>query len=380
MASNKIQLKRTSVSGRVPTGGQLDVGELAINLVDNRLFTKDGSSNVVDVFGQSLNTTASVAFANLTLTTLTTNNVIIANTANLSILNAGNTTITGFANVVGILQTGNTTINGTLGTGNTTITGFANVTGTLQTGGNVTIGTGSHTVGGNVAFNTSTLFVDAQNARIGIGTATPSTTLDVSGAATISTTLAAGNTTVTGFVNATSYRAGNATVYSTLTGNTLAIASSLVANGSGLTVTGIANISSDVAVGGNLVVNGSLTVIGTTTVVNSNIFEVSDNIVVLNADASGAPTDNVGFEVNRGAAANVQFVWDESNDRWAIGNTYVTGTVQTTANVTVGGSLSSTGNTTVGDRLIASANGIVFNDGTQMTTFLDPIVYAIALG
>ena len=122
------------------------------------------------------------------------------------------------------------------------------------------------------------------------------------------------------------------------------------------------------AVGGNLVVNGSLTVIGTTTIVNSNIFEVSDNIVVLNADATGAPTDNVGFEVNRGAAANVQFVWDESNDRWAIGNTYVTGTVQTTAN------------TVVGDRLVASANGIVFNDGTQMTTFLDPIVYAIALG
>ena len=368
MASNKIQLKRTSVTGRVPTGGQLDVGELAINLVDNRLFTKDGSSNVIDVFGQSLNTTASVAFANLTLTTLTTNNVVIANTANLSILNAGNTTITGFANVVGILQTGNTTINGTLGTGNTTITGSANVTGKLQTGGNVTIGTGSHTVGGNVAFNTSTLFVDSVNARIGVGTATPSTTLDVSGAATISTTLAVGNTTVTGFVNATSVQAGNSSVYSSLTGNTLLIGSSLVANTTGLTVTGIANVSSDVAVGGNLVVNGSLTVIGTTTVVNSNIFEVSDNIVVLNADEAGTPTANVGFEVERGTGTNVQFVWDEGNDRWAIGNTYITGTAQTTANVSVG------------DRLLTSANGIVFNDGTQMTTFLDPIVYAIALG
>jgi predicted acyltransferase (DUF342 family) len=369
MASNKIQLKRTSVAGRVPTSGQLDVGELAINLVDNRLFTKDGSSNIIDVFGQSLNTTSSVAFANLTLTTLTTNNVIIANTANLSILNAGNTTITGFANVVGIFQTGNTTINGTLGTGNTTITGFANVTGTFQTGGNVTIGTGSHTVGGNVAFNTNTLFVDAQNARIGIGTAAPSTTLDVSGAATISTTLAAGNTTITGFVNATSVRAGNSSVYSSLTGDTLTIGSSVVANTSGLTVTGIANVTSDVAVGGNLVVNGSLTVVGTTTIVNSNIFEVSDNIVVLNADETGSPTANVGFEVNRGTSANVQFVWDEGNDRWAIGNSYVSGTLETTANTTIGGTL------------ITSAAGIRFNDGTTQTTApLDPIVYAIALG
>lgn len=368
MASNKIQLKRTSVVGRVPTGGQLDVGELAINLADNRLFTKDGSSAVIDVFGQSLNTTASVAFANLTLTTLTTNNVITTETANLSILHAGNTTITGFANVVGILQTGNTTINGTLGTGNTTITGFANVTGTLQTGGNVTIGTGSHTVGGNVAFNTSTLFVDAQNARIGIGTATPSSTLDVVGAAAISTTLSAGNTTITGYANATTLRAGNSTVYSALTGNTLTIASSLVANGSGLTVTGIANISSDVAVGGNLVVTGNLTVIGTTTIVNSNIFEVSDNIVVLNADETGSPTANVGFEVNRGTSANVQFVWDEGNDRWAIGNTYVTGDATTSANVTVGGTLNT------------SASGIRYSDGSVQTAFLDPIVYAIALG
>ena len=92
-------------------------------------------------------------------------------------------------------------------------------------------------------------------------------------------------------------------------------------------------------------------------------------MVVLNADETGARTANVGFEVNRGTSANVQFVWDESNDRWAIGNSYVAGTLQTTANTTIGGTL------------ITSAAGIRFNDGTTQTSApLDPIVYAIALG
>lgn len=46
MANNVFQLKRTSVPGRVPSNGQLQVGELAVNLADKSLFTKDGSNTV----------------------------------------------------------------------------------------------------------------------------------------------------------------------------------------------------------------------------------------------------------------------------------------------------------------------------------------------
>jgi hypothetical protein len=47
----KIQLKRSSVTGKVPTSGQLDVGELAVNLTDKKIFTKDASGSVVEILG-----------------------------------------------------------------------------------------------------------------------------------------------------------------------------------------------------------------------------------------------------------------------------------------------------------------------------------------
>lgn len=45
--ANVIKHKRTSTSGQAPTTGQLDVGELAINLADSKLYTKDGSANIL---------------------------------------------------------------------------------------------------------------------------------------------------------------------------------------------------------------------------------------------------------------------------------------------------------------------------------------------
>lgn len=40
------QLLRTTVSGRAPTANQLAVGELAINLADRRLYSKDTQGSV----------------------------------------------------------------------------------------------------------------------------------------------------------------------------------------------------------------------------------------------------------------------------------------------------------------------------------------------
>lgn len=42
-----IQLKRSSVSGRVPDAANVQVGEPVVNLADKILFTKDGSGNVI---------------------------------------------------------------------------------------------------------------------------------------------------------------------------------------------------------------------------------------------------------------------------------------------------------------------------------------------
>ena len=71
---------------------------------------------------------------------------------------------------------------------------------------------------------------------------------------------------------------------------------------------------------GNVIVSGNLTVNGTTTTVNSNTVNIGDNILVLNSDETGTPSQNAGFEVERGTEDNVSFLWDETNDRWTTGN------------------------------------------------------------
>ena len=72
MADNLIQIKRTSVSGRVPTTSNLSTGELALNMADGIIYSSNGT--VVFELGAN-NTNASVT-GNLTVKTLIANNSI----------------------------------------------------------------------------------------------------------------------------------------------------------------------------------------------------------------------------------------------------------------------------------------------------------------
>ena len=67
----------------------------------------------------------------------------------------------------------------------------------------------------------------------------------------------------------------------------------------------------------NLTVSDTLTVT-TTTTLNSNTVTIGDSIIVLNSDATGTPgaTQDAGIEIERGDSANVQLLWDESEDAW----------------------------------------------------------------
>lgn len=49
--SNKIVLKRTNVPGKVPVPTDLVEGELALNLVDSRLFSKNGANQIIELGG-----------------------------------------------------------------------------------------------------------------------------------------------------------------------------------------------------------------------------------------------------------------------------------------------------------------------------------------
>ena len=49
--ANTVKLKRSSVAGKIPTTSDLQLGELALNTYDGKLFTKknDGTESVVDL-------------------------------------------------------------------------------------------------------------------------------------------------------------------------------------------------------------------------------------------------------------------------------------------------------------------------------------------
>ena len=76
------------------------------------------------------------------------------------------------------------------------------------------------------------------------------------------------------------------------------------------------SISGDRTFSDNITISGNLTVNGTTTTVNSNTVSVGDNIIVLNSDETGTPSQNAGIEVERGTSTNVSLLFDEGTDRW----------------------------------------------------------------
>jgi len=81
------------------------------------------------------------------------------------------------------------------------------------------------------------------------------------------------------------------------------------------------SLPANVTISNNLTVTGNLTVSGTTTTINTTTLSIADNIIILNSDVTGAPSENAGIEVNRGNAnANVAIRWNETTDKWQITN------------------------------------------------------------
>ena len=71
-------------------------------------------------------------------------------------------------------------------------------------------------------------------------------------------------------------------------------------------------------ISGNLIVSGNLTVSGTTTTVNTETINLADNIITLNSNETGTPSENAGIEVERGTSTNVALRWNETSDIWEI--------------------------------------------------------------
>lgn len=69
-----------------------------------------------------------------------------------------------------------------------------------------------------------------------------------------------------------------------------------------------------------LTLSGNLTVSGTTTSINTETLTVDDNVIILNNNVTGAPTENAGIEVERGSSTNVVLRWNETSDKWELTN------------------------------------------------------------
>jgi len=135
-----IITKNSSTSSATPAAGDLTKGELAINVTDKKLYTKDNSATVVRIVGSLGNQEASAAaitggtVAGVAQTGGTINNTPIGGTTAATITGTTVTATTGFVGAITGAVTGNVT--GNL-TGNVT----GNVTGNLT--GNVTASTGT---------------------------------------------------------------------------------------------------------------------------------------------------------------------------------------------------------------------------------------------
>ena len=244
--------------------------------------------------------------------------------------------------------------------------------------------------GTDLTFETNLLALDVSNSRVGIGTASPATTLHVS--ATDALRLPSGNTgqrpgspangdirynsslsTIEGYAggawanlasgtelkdadedtavnvepstdadeihlqtggNQTAiFRTATTQLGVTQLSNTASTITGLATNGD---ITLTPNGTGKVAVSSNMEVTGNLTVNGTTTTIDSTALVIEDPLIQLAKNNSGgaANTFDQGLFFNRGSDDNVSFLWDESADQFAFAVT--SGEDGTTAgNVTI---------------------------------------------
>jgi hypothetical protein len=177
-------------------------------------------------------------------------------------------------------------------------------------------------VGGMIDSNTESgisVTYDDVNGKLDFNVADPTITLsgDVTGTGTITNL---GDVTITTTVAPNSVALGTDTTGDYVqniqgTANEVTVSPT---SGEGTTVT--IGLPDDVTITNDLNVGGNLNVTGTINSVNTTEINIVDNKVNLNSNATGTPTANAGIKVERGDSADVEVLWNETDDRWTLTN------------------------------------------------------------
>lgn len=370
--ANTIILKRSATPGKVPTTSQLALGEIAINTYDGLIYIKkdDGTPSIAQIGGvTSVNSkTGTAVLDSDDISDSGKTNKWFSNSLARGAISAG--TGISYNSGTGVISTAQSITTSASPTfAGLTLTGNMGITGNIVPSADVTydlgspsyqwkdiyVGPGSLYVNGQKVLqdDTGTITFSAdvdQNIRVKtlgngilqLGSSTTTLQVDSTLQLTSGKRITDSAGTNVQFGNPIHMNSNKITNLGTPSSNTdaatkgyvdttvAAISTSSITQGnSNVTVTDTGTGTVTVSVDGStaltvtatgVVVAGNFTVQGTTTTVESNTIALADNIITLNSDATGAPTQNAGIEVERGDEANVQIRWNEGTQKWTFTN------------------------------------------------------------